>query len=155
MTIFKKKQVVILAVALWLQEEHAVAELFDRLEALSVAYQDERAELEAGADATRLVLRCLLVMADECEGDLIIFDATQVAERVNRLAREIGIVGPSDKFTNEKKVGHVLKKLRFRKTTPTRTRRRRQGTREEIESLAKAYGVSLANVENVENVDAN
>ena len=48
----------ILSVALWL-EKHGVERLFWRMDALSVAYQSERSELE-GADLSRLVLRAVV-----------------------------------------------------------------------------------------------
>ena len=50
----------ILAVALWL-DDHGTAGLFERLDALSVAYQTERTDLEIG-DLTALVIRAFVVM---------------------------------------------------------------------------------------------
>src|SRR5262249_52115458 len=51
----------ILAVALWLQEGHGVAGLFDRMQRLADCYQRERDDLEA-ADAVRVLVRALLRM---------------------------------------------------------------------------------------------
>jgi hypothetical protein len=45
------------AVALWL-DDHGTVGLFERLDALKVAYQEERVYLEAG-DLTALVIRAL------------------------------------------------------------------------------------------------
>jgi hypothetical protein len=100
----------ILAVALWLQTEHGVADLFTRTEALSVAYQQERGDLEA-TDPTRLLILALQQMVHHT-GKFGIsalsalsafeFETKELSHAINELAREAELVMGEEPFTNSK-----------------------------------------------------
>ena len=143
----------ILAVALWLEEEHGVAGLFERLERLSVTYQSERSDLEA-SDPTRLAIMALRGMCDVCPRDVLEFKTAELAERINSLADELELADEGQKFTNPRRVGKLLKRLRFRKSD-SRLKRGWAIGRAEVASLAATYGLpphetNAANVTNAE-----
>ena len=141
----------ILAVALWLQEEHGVSGVFDRMEALSVTYQQERGELEA-SDPVRLAILALWPMVVEQQTGVLEFKTSELTMRMNGLARGFDLVDSSgEKFTNEKRVGWLLRRLRFEKAPPGKTQRRWCATRAEVEALARSYGVALPQEQNAEN----
>jgi hypothetical protein len=153
----------ILAVALWLQEQHGVEGVFDRMLQLANDYQQERVGLE-GANVARVAVRALLVMLNEhpdlgTEEKPLVFTPGELAERMNALAGEGEVTpgatsgkfvftvtsgGPkedAEEFTNSRKVGRLLSQLRLRR--PVRGKQRQwSATREEIERLARAYGVT-------------
>ena len=131
----------ILAVALWLQEEHGVSGLFDRLEDLSVAYQSERADLETG-DLTRLVILALQKMLGDEEAKE--FETSALTVEVNRLASEADLGDDHfGVFTNVKRIGRQLQRLRFKKAQRTARHKRWQVTRDELSGLAQSYGLEV------------
>jgi hypothetical protein len=131
----------VLAVALWLQEEHGAAGLFGRMEALSMAYQGERADLESD-DPTRLAVLALREMAAVSPAAVLRFKTAELVERVNRLAVEQEVVGEGgDKFTNAKRVGKLLARLRFRQAEREGNKHVWRATQAEIEALALSYGM--------------
>lgn len=140
----------ILGVALWLQEAHGVAGLFERMEALSVTYQTERGEIEA-TDPTRLLVLALWDMIDKQGVSAFEFETSALVGRINRLARETEITNDGEDFTNPKRVGRLLKRLRFEKAPPGKTRRKWRTTCADIESLARSYGMALSQEQNAEN----
>src|SRR5262249_5176934 len=82
----------ILAVALWLEERHAGKGLFGRIEKLMLQYQIERGDFEA-ADATRLLLKALLVLTATCQGtNPILVSPGDLAKVMNDLARADDLV---------------------------------------------------------------
>ena len=140
----------ILAVALWLQEEHGVSDLFIRMEVLSVTYQQERDELEAGDDPIRLTIKALMSMVAEVGGDRFIFETATLTARIKQLEEEIGL---DSLLTNEKSVGWTLRNLRLSRPPKGKNRRRWQISRQEITDLVRAYGLVQENAENAENAD--
>jgi hypothetical protein len=131
----------ILAVALWLQEEHGVAGLYGRLEALSVAYQSERADLEAD-NLTRLAILALRAMSAVYPGDVFTFKTAELAERVNALAEERELVpAEGEKFTNTKRLGKLLSRLRLTKARDA-NKKGWTATRGEVRTLAVSYGLA-------------
>lgn len=135
------------AVSLWLQEEHGVKNLFLRMEPLSVAYQHHRSDLEV-RDATRVAISTLLRMAAAYVDDPMIFTPSLLAELMNYVAREWGITEVDEDFTNPKRVGRLLKRLRLREAPRASSGKRWQVTREELASIAQAYGMARRPVEN-------
>jgi hypothetical protein len=132
----------ILAVALWLQEEHGVEELFQRMEELSVVYQTERGDLEA-RDATRLAIRALQQMASGHAGNRAFdFTPTELAKCMNDLAHDDDQADDDGEFTNARKVGWLLKKLRIKRATGDGKNRRWTIAADELKTLAQAYGMS-------------
>jgi hypothetical protein len=148
----------ILAVALWLQEEHGVEGLFDRMEKLSVGYQGERSELEA-RDPTRLAIKALgqLVQvrrlaldAEENgfpagDGQTFEFTTETLTGLMNQIAIEDEVVGKGRDFANSRRVGWILKRLRLAKgDRPTgETKRRWKVTIPDLEGLAASYGMTM------------
>jgi len=132
----------ILAVALWLQEEHGAADLFDRMEALSVTYQSERDDLET-ADPVRVAILALRDMAASQLSDGLRFQASQLAEAMNRVAEEMELGSAAgEKFTNAVRVGKLLKRLRIGRATRDARRRTWLVAESELEALAITYGIA-------------
>jgi hypothetical protein len=136
----------ILAVALWLQKEHGTGGLFERMEALSQSYQEERTGLEA-YDPTRLLIQALREMFSECQDALsadsavLEFDTSTLTQRINVLAVEAEVINEEEKFTNPKRVGRLLERLRFQKAPRTAKRKRWKITLDELDSLLCCYGM--------------
>lgn len=130
-----------LALALWLQEEHGAAGLFARLEALSVRYQGERADLE-GDDSTRLCLEALgaLIPADHA-GDYT-FETGELCRAINARAKAEGLTEGDADYTTERRLGKLLQRLRFRRAPRGKTRRRWEVSREDLEARLRAYGLA-------------
>jgi hypothetical protein len=142
----------ILAVALWLQD-NGVAGVFDRLEALSVAYQAERPDLEA-ADITVVVLKALLRLwqdhrandanranrANDADGFVV------TSKAISETALEILKEEESDLSEGDattQKIGHVLHKRRIKKLKREGGRgpRRWEVTQVALDAWARAYGL--------------
>ena len=131
----------IFAVALWLQEEHKMEGLFDRMQTLSLAYQEERSELEA-YDQTRLTIQALSEMFPEDKA-LYEFSTKDLTDKLNELAVEKEIAEDDVKFTNSKRVGRLLERLRFEKAQRSARQKRWKITKDELEALARSYGMGL------------
>jgi hypothetical protein len=129
----------ILAVALWLEEAHGVEGLFGRMEKLSVDYQTERGDLE-GRDPVRVAIRALQKMVSESEDADFTFAPKELAERMNQFVAEDDSSPDGKEFTNPRKVGWLLRKLRFKKGTRDKSRQW-QTSMAEVNSLARAYGM--------------
>lgn len=148
----------ILAVALWLEEACGVSGLFQRMEGLSVAYQGEREELET-SDPTRLAILALWELISDRQTEALVFGTSELAERMNDIAIRHEIAAEGESYSSPKRVGWLLKRLRFEKETPTRNARRWKTKRPDIQALARSYGMTLSsgenadNAENVENAD--
>ena len=128
----------ILAVALWLEETSGVDGLCGRMEALSVAYQEERGQLEVG-DQTRLLIKALRDMLGA--KDHLEFGTATLTEKINALAKDEDLGGDHfASFTNVKKVGRLLQRLRFKKGQRTSGQRRWLVTQNDVDVLAQSYG---------------
>jgi hypothetical protein len=148
----------ILAVALWLQD-NGVAGAFDRLEALSVAYQAERSDLEA-ADITVVVLKALLRLwqdrradAPMCANDANCANCANDADRLivaSKTIREaaLEILKEDESELSEgdvttQKIGHVLHKRRIKKLKRERNRGANywEVSQAALDAWARAYGL--------------
>jgi hypothetical protein len=135
----------ILAVAAWLDDNGTVG-LFDRLEALSVAYQEERADLEIG-DLTALVIRalCRYVVTDvydvskETPDTAFSFGTSAVTKLAKDLAEEIEADIDPESITS-RRVGRVLGKMRL-KTDRTTKRRGWKMSLGDLLGWLTAYGI--------------
>jgi Domain of unknown function (DUF3854) len=135
-------------------EGNTTGGLFARLEALSVLYQDERSDLEV-QDPTRLLILALCEMvAARFDGiSAFEFGTSELTEQMNRLAREAELIKDGEEFTNTRRVGWLLKRLRFKKASPGKTHRRWALKVAEIEALARAYGMSGPADKNAKNAE--
>jgi len=142
-----------LAVALWL-DEHGVPGLWQRMESLSVAYQSERPDLEAG-DLTALVV---LALAAACAGladpsnranlleDTVhwILETSEVTAAAKKIAAETESTLSPDQI-DTRRVGMVLNKMRIKK--PPRPggkgRRKWEVSPSDLQRWSLAYGITL------------
>jgi hypothetical protein len=139
----------ILAVAHWLQNKHGVLGLFDRLEALSVRYDQDECN-EYGNDIyTRTFFRVLLTLREDKKDGQVHIWPGEVANKMNEIAFGEDLVedtlpdGTPNKFTSPSKVGYMCRQQRFRRPTG----RNNQGkewlaTREELVKSARSFGVT-------------
>jgi hypothetical protein len=141
----------ILAVALWLQD-NGVEGVFERMEALSMAYQEERPDLEA-ADITVVVLKALLrLWQDHCANDANCANCANDADRLVVTSRTISetaleIVKEEESDLNEsdvtaQKIGYVLHKRRIKRLKRERNRGAHhwEVTQGALDAWARAYG---------------
>ncbi len=133
----------VLAVALWLQDAHGVAGLFDRVETLSQDYQQERGPLQAW-DAPRVAVAALCAWMKETPGGRIEFAPSELARRMTAVAREDehaeeGEGDEEAKGYSPTKAGLICRKLRLQKGDRAR-QRHWVVTRAEVLDLAAAYG---------------
>jgi hypothetical protein len=134
----------ILAVAWWLEVKHGVDGLYGRLEALSMVYQKERSELE-DSDPIRVAIRAFRSMARAHQHDPhqeFEFATSELAEFMNNFASARHLVEEDKKFTNPRRVGWLLKRLRFRKAPNKRTKQWKTNV-PELQALARSYGMTL------------
>ena len=133
----------ILAVALWLEEEHGMTGLFERMQKLSITYQNERADLET-EDPARIAILVLLDMCEDSNGcEWLEFETAKLTEKMNDLAKrlEVNRQGQEEKpFINSVRVGLLLKSLRFMKADIREARRWRVSKRN-VMDLVRAYGL--------------
>jgi len=146
----------LLAVALWLDDQ-GVTGLAALMEALAVAYQAERAELET-ADLTRLVIQGLVRCAVDSGrarddvgdrndgGDVnreipraLIFTTSQVTRAARAAAQEQESDLDTDTLTG-RRIGRVLRKMRWR-SERTKSARGWAVSLAELHRWTRAYGV--------------
>jgi hypothetical protein len=132
----------VLAVALWLQEEHGQGGLFEQLAHLSVAYQRERSELEL-ADPARILLLSLLRMYVDTPGGAYVFAPSALTDVMNAVAVEEDLVEAGRQFTNPQRVGRLLKRLRFSRVPRDADHKKWMVTRQDLEERALSYGLTL------------
>jgi hypothetical protein len=132
----------ILAVALWLQEEHGIRGLYDRMAQLSVGYQTERIGIEEN-DRVRVLFRALLRLTEghEPEQRVELFPKNIAAE-MNQLAEQDSLGGSSDHpFARPDTVGRMLRAQRFDQAARQGRGRPWIVTRQEVVRRACAFGV--------------
>ena len=132
------------------ERNNAIGGLFARLEALSVAYQEERSDLEA-QDPTRLLIVALREMAaglPDGVSPFLEFETAEVVKRINQHAQENEITNDGEDFTNTRRLGWLLKRMRFQKATKGKTRHRWKVKVEDITALARAYGMAFSSEKN-------
>jgi hypothetical protein len=134
----------VLTVALWLEEAYGVAGLFGRMDALSVKYQEERGDLETG-DPTRLAIKALRRMLGAQPGASLRFSPKDLAEAMNNIAAEEDLAEQDKPFTNARRVGWLLKRLRLHKANRDRNGKLWETSPAEVEALANTYGMGSPN----------
>lgn len=117
--------------------------LFDRLERLSMAYQYERSDLEA-QDPVRLLIKALGQMFAHCQDAVLEFDTSGLAKEMNRVALEDGSVSDNEEVTNAKRLGWLMKRLRFERAPRTEQRKRWKISQEQLQAFARAYGMDIS-----------
>jgi hypothetical protein len=141
----------IFAVARWLEECHGVKGLFDRMERLSMDYQAERNDYEDN-DATRVLYRALLPLVHGRDFDEPVFIRPgELSEAMNKIAHLEELTKPDDPFTNSRKVGWILKKLRFQHRRDD-CGKQWMVTRKLVESGALAHGIDVTQTPDVSSV---
>jgi hypothetical protein len=130
----------ILTVALWLQEKQGMTGIFDRMLALAERYQGERGDIEE-ASPVRVLILALIQMLEPAKGDGVKFTPTELANIMNTIAQEEDIDHPGETFTNARKVGRLLQRLRANRAERTAGSKRWSMTKQELESLMRAYGM--------------
>jgi len=137
----------ILAVAAWLEAEHGVPGLVDRMEKISASYQSERGDIES-PDRIRILFRALLGLTAAVKPEETAeFWPGSVAESMNAIATAEGLVNPifpNREFISANGVGWLLKRQRFKKVAHDNQGSRYEATRGDLERLARAYGVGPA-----------
>ncbi len=135
----------ILAVALWL-DDHGTEGLFERLDALSVAYQTERTDLEIG-DLTVLVIRALCRYA-VCAVSAVNVETLDASfsfgtNAITKFTKEVAEETEADmdpESITARRVGRVLGKMRLR---PERTNKAKgwKMTVGDLLNWLTAYGI--------------
>jgi hypothetical protein len=113
---------------------------FERLEALSVTYQEERGDLETN-DPTRVAIKALQTMLKSHRVRDFKFAPKDLAKAMNRVAVEEDLADEDKPFTNSRRVGWLLKRLRFRKCPRAEKTCVWETTEAEVEALAHTYGM--------------
>jgi hypothetical protein len=160
----------LLATALWLDEK-GLPGLWDRMEKLSVGYQDERGDMESG-DMTVLVIRalCRTVGCDISDmrdvsdikggGKPWTLKTSQITETAKEIAEELELDVKLEDITS-RRIGRVLGKMRFKKARESgKGTRLWQVSAEELQGwvcsqgliVTKSDDTSSSNVTNVTNV---
>jgi hypothetical protein len=139
----------ILAVAAWL-DSCGVHELWQRMEGLSLDYQNQRPELEV-SDFTILVIRSLLDWAvanvtnvTDVTNQVWEFTTAQITENAVKLAKEMdGDIDPEK--VKPQRVGQVFRRMRLSKPSRPRGQKARiwKVTLADLIRLANGYGIPL------------
>jgi len=143
----------ILAVARWI-DDRGGSGVFGRLDALSVAYQTERPDLEL-SDATVLVLKGLKALVSDVSDvwdvsdvkhvDCVFtFTTKLVREKVDELAEqaEIDLSWMGEALSRSKRIGRILSALRFPKADTSKARQWRVKT-DQLDRLLVSYGILI------------
>ncbi|MSP11617.1 MAG: DUF3854 domain-containing protein [Chloroflexi bacterium] len=140
----------LLAVALWL-EERGVAGLWQRMEDLAVAYQQEKPGLET-EDLTASVIRALCQYATSTististvsPGDIPHWrmKTSEITELVRKLVEE---EDGSTEYINARRIGHKLSAMRFEKLFrgSGEAGRKWKITLRDLDRWAKSYGIEF------------
>lgn len=130
----------VLAVALWLQERHGASGLFDRMQALAMHYQAERNDIELPSPV-RVAIAALQSMMGASPS--IEFTPTELAAAMNTIAQAEEIDHAGDNYTNARKVGALLRRLRLDRAQRTSGGKRWRATAGDLDALARAYGMPV------------
>lgn len=142
-----------LAIAAWL-DKSTIPGLWNRIENLSVAYQNERPDLET-FDLTALTIRALINYVANVTNVANVANHTETPEAWNITTSQIteaaralsdesdGEIEP-DKVTSQR-IGHALKKMRLTKPPRPRGQKSRiwRVTKAELLKWANAYGLVM------------
>lgn len=129
-----------LAVALWLEEACGAEGLFGRMNKLALAYQRLRMDLEA-PNPTVILIKALLHLADG--RNEFISQPSEIATVMNTIAVDDDLDYSGEVFTTPKKVGLLLRRLRFRRAQRTRGSKRWKIIKTQLLSKAAAHGIPV------------
>jgi hypothetical protein len=132
-----------LAVAYWLQTDHGVEGVWDRLQQISEAYRSLRAENEE-PDLLTLVVLAVHELVAEAGQDITVHTKV-IAEQVNRIANGdetscFELVTTSETM----RVGAMMGRLGFQKAASHGKNRSWQLRRRQVDQIAKARGITLS-----------
>jgi len=147
----------LLAVASWLQD-HGVTGLRNRMDALALAYQEERLDLEF-TDLTHLIIKGLIKLlpispyspdSPSIEKYTISFKTSQLMNEIKSIVENEEISIPED-LISTRRLGKKLSQLRFKTDRKASGKGGRKWNIQftEFESLARAYGINIRDVLNV------
>jgi hypothetical protein len=104
----------VLTMALWLERDHGATGLLARMTTLSKSYQNEREELEKD-DPVRVAISCLGDMLEDqtSSSNAVVFKTSELTERMNKAGQELDLAEPGKDFTNARRAGRMLSRLRF------------------------------------------
>jgi len=129
-----------LAIGYWLQWDHDVKGVWDRLQYISTSYRSLQAENEEH-DLLTLVVLATHELVTERGSDIVV--ATRaIAQRVNQIATGDGDgwdTGPDE----VQRVGRMMKRLGFEKSASHGQSRSWQLGRRKIEDVAQARNIAL------------
>lgn len=131
-----------LAVAYWLQTDHGVEGVWNRLQQISEAYQSLQAENEEH-DLLTLVVLAAHELAAEAEQNITV-PTKVIAERVSRIA--MGDEECCFELLNPReiqRVGTMMGRLGFQKAASHGSTRSWQLSRRQVDQIAKARGIPL------------
>ena len=139
----------ILGVAHWLTERGA-ANLFEELEALSVKYQSERAELET-FNAGLFAIRALVELASSNPDDPLIVTTSRISEVIKQFTTDgEGTENPDDGvILSPHKIGHLLRQWRIQQLSRPGGKgpRRWSVPRALVHRLALSHGIDEGNIQ--------
>jgi hypothetical protein len=151
----------ILAVAGWLDIVGGVDGLLDRMKTLSLAYQEEKPELEI-PDITSLTIRAMCESATKQTPTFVplgtlrdsrdtnkdtpyyIFSATSIAEKIKELIESEELPFNPERISADR-VGRVMGQMRLKRGRKTGGKRSRQWyvTQGDLEHWTKSYGLEM------------
>lgn len=126
--------------------------LFKRMEQLSIDYQTDRTEFEM-SDSTRFAIEALWNLLMTEGKQTMDVETSRVTDEINRLALNADLSTLLEPFTNAKKTGRQLGRLRFKKASAGKTKRRWRISRKEVETSAGTYGITLDPKNNADNAE--
>lgn len=138
----------ILAVALWLDEA-----LFARMDALSVAYQEERQDLET-TDLSALCAEAVMELAQDptsWEDECLRFTVSQLGSVVTKLAREMDRHSGDEPYATPQRIGVTLSKMRIEKGRKAGGKRSRYRSIDQnmLQRLAQTYRLTCPSCPNM------
>ncbi len=131
-----------LAVAHWLQVDHGVERVWDRLQQISEAYRSLKAENEE-YDLLTLVVLAVHELVAEAKQNVIV-PTKVIAERVNRIASgdEVACFDLVNQHESQR-VGALMSRLGFQKAASHGKNRSWQLSRRQVDQIAKARSIPL------------
>ena len=139
----------ILAVALWL-EEAGLSGLYGRMETLSVDYQSEHRELGC-ADDTGLVIRALckclgcdvVTLRDDCDVSTEATKTFILSQKIADAAKKIAEDEELDIDIDSRRVGHIMRKLRFEHDSQGGTHKKGwKVSKQEVHRFVRSFGLA-------------
>lgn len=132
-----------LAIAYWLQMDHGVEGVWDRLRQISTAYQVVQAENDQ-RDLLSLVVMAAYELASESGKDITV-PTRVIAERANQIANmEGGFFDDLASAGDIQRVGKMMKRLGFEKSASHGGSRSWQLSCRKVDQIAKARGIPVS-----------